>query len=139
MQWNYPLEPGKAFDCKQDNDQMNKWLRTNKPWELNQFQADHYGIWEPVYNAKIIVTLIIKVPIMTNFTSIHNHKVIGLLDEMCDKVPGMAAAFVGATDMMVSDYNGNQPDAPVKYKCIYCKFSATKKIGVEKLFQTIPQ
>ena len=51
----------------------------------------------------------------------------------------MAAAFVGATDMMVSDYDGNQPDAPVKYKCIYCKFSATRKIGVERLFQTIPQ
>ena len=93
----------------------------------------------PVFKAKIIVTLIIKVPIMTNVTSIHNNEIIGLLDEMCDKVHGMAAAFVGATDMMVSDYDGNQPDAPVKYKCIYCKFSATRNIGVERLLQTIPQ
>ena len=92
-----------------------------------------------MYDSQMLITLIVKIPIIKNFRAMKHHEVTELFRHHCQKVPGLYECFIAASDMMVSDWDGNQEENPLKYKCIYSKYVSTREVAVNQLMENIPR
>ena len=65
MKWQYPEWHEGEFDYWRDNTLFNWWLQdcNTTPECMNFMQGHHYGIWQPAYDAKLLVTVIVRMPI----------------------------------------------------------------------------
>ena len=139
LRHKYPDEVNKEFNHFRDNDDFNRYIRQWKPGALSPFQYGPYGVWQSMYDNKMLITLIVRIPMIKNFRTMKHHEVTELFKHHCQKVHGLYECFIAASDMMVSDWDGNQEDNPLKYKFIYSKYVTTREVAVTQLMERIPQ
>ena len=78
----------------------------------------------------------VRVPLTENFNSIKPLQVIETFKAIC-ALGQLLHLYNSASDMMVSDYQGNRDRDPTKHKVIFMKFIMATKDACEELKERV--
>ena len=57
----------KRYDWNEDNKDFKRFIKGNYCQELDPFQGGMYGLYDPLFDFKMIVCVIVTIPIVTNY------------------------------------------------------------------------
>ena len=103
---------------------------------LEPFHGGISGIWQQLFNNDQLVCLLLMMPPTNHFSSIEPLEVIGTFRIVC-ATGNMLQLYNAASDMMVSDDQGDRPSGIIKHKAIFAQFIVAANTACEELCEGV--
>ena len=128
---------GAIFKYKDHNEGFKRWTKEKVPECLHPFPGQTDGIWFPVFNTELLVTIIVKMPIADQYLQAPHPAILASFKDTAEKHPALKAALTACCDMNVHDHNDKIRNSATT-KWVYCKTSTLSEDAINAFSDWIP-